>query len=278
MTEPARKVGLEFEPGLVTRILNDTGDEPGTLPLLEFVLTELWRDRARGHMRHSTYESIGGVRGAMAARADEVVGGLPGADQEQVRRLLLHLVQPGAGTTDTRRRATLQELGTGPEPFVRELVGSRLLVTGRDETTGDETVEVAHEALIQHWGRLREWVDRDREFLMWRRRLESVLEDWEATGRDGGSLLRGVALTEAERWYAGTWLPAAPRRATDRSHRLGLGRGLQPPVGRRLDHSSSMGGALDRGLSSRRYVGGGPLRSSRRDLGRRGSGRRRGHW
>ena len=66
MTEPARKVGLEFEPGLVTRILDDIGDEPGTLPLLEFVLAELWRDRARGRMLHSTYEAIGGVRGAMA--------------------------------------------------------------------------------------------------------------------------------------------------------------------------------------------------------------------
>ena len=85
---------------------------------------------------------------------------------------------------------------------MRELAGSRLLVNGRGETTGEETVEVAHEALIQHWGRLREWVDRDCEFLMWRRRIESSLEDWAATGKDDGSLLNGVALAEAERWHA----------------------------------------------------------------------------
>ncbi|HUF54704.1 MAG TPA: TIR domain-containing protein [Dehalococcoidia bacterium] len=168
MTEPARKVGLGFEAGLVKRILDDIGDEPGTLPLLEFVLAELWRDRARGLLRH----------------------------------LLLHLVQPGAGTTDTRRRATFEEIGAELEPIVRQLIGSRLLVAGRDETSGKETVEVAHEALIQHWGRLREWVDRDREFLMWRRRIESSLDDWMATGKDEGSLLRGVALAEAQRWHA----------------------------------------------------------------------------
>ena len=43
--KPAEKIQLEFEAGLVGRILDDVGDEPGNLPLLEFVLTELWEKR-----------------------------------------------------------------------------------------------------------------------------------------------------------------------------------------------------------------------------------------
>jgi WD40 repeat protein len=209
MIEPARKVMLEFEAGLGTRIIDDVGDEPGNLPLLEFVLTELWERRARGRLLHSAYEAIGGVQGAMAARAEDVLSKLSVADEEAVRRLLLRLVQPGAGTIDTRRRATLEEVGTGTESIVRALADARLLVTGRDESTGEQTVEVAHEAIIQNWGRLREWVAHDREFLMWRLRLESHLNDWKTVNRDSGSLLHGLALAEADGWHA--------RRAEDLS-------------------------------------------------------------
>lgn len=68
VVEPARKVGLKFEPGLVERILEDVGDEPGNLPLLEFALTELWNRRRGGMLTHQAYEDIGRVQGAIARR------------------------------------------------------------------------------------------------------------------------------------------------------------------------------------------------------------------
>jgi hypothetical protein len=67
VVEPARKVGLKFEPGLVERILlEDVGDAPGNLPLLEFALTELWNRRRGGMLTHQAYEDIGRVQGAIA--------------------------------------------------------------------------------------------------------------------------------------------------------------------------------------------------------------------
>jgi hypothetical protein len=63
VVEPARKVGLKFEPGLVERILEDVGDEPGDLPLLEFALTKLWNRRRGGMLTHQAYEDIGECRG-----------------------------------------------------------------------------------------------------------------------------------------------------------------------------------------------------------------------
>jgi formylglycine-generating enzyme required for sulfatase activity len=81
------------------------------------------------------------------------------------------------------------------------LAKQRLLVTGRDDSTGEETIEVAHEALIQHWSRLRQWLDEDRDFLIWLERLKGALGEWQRTGHDADVLLRGAPLAEAERWY-----------------------------------------------------------------------------
>jgi hypothetical protein len=199
---PAQGVGLTFEPGLVPRLLDDVQEAPGNLPLLEFVLAELWEKRRGRRLFHDAYEAMGAVRGAIAARADETFARLTPAEQEATRRAFLQLVRPGEGTEDTRRRATMAEVGEAARPVVLRLAEARLLVTGRDEVTGEETIEVAHEALIQQWGRLRGWLDQDRELLLRHQRLRGALAEWERTGRDPGVLLRGAPLAEATRWLA----------------------------------------------------------------------------
>lgn len=197
---PAQKVGLTFEPGLVGRILDDVEEEPGSLSLLEFVLTNLWEERRAGTLLHAAYEAMGEVSGAMTRRADEVFAALSPADQELVHRVLIQLVQPGQDTADTRRRVTFAEVGEAAMPIVRELADARLTVTGRDEVTGEQTVELAHETLIHNWTRLRGWLDADREFLLWRQRLQARIKEWELTEYDNGAFLRGALLTAGERW------------------------------------------------------------------------------
>ena len=116
VVEPAKRVGLDFEPGLVKRILDDVGDEPGNLPLLEFALTELWARRKGKLMTHSAYEESGEVSGAMALRAEAVFAALPHEQQENVHRLLTRLVWVGDQeqmTLATRQRAHVSELGRG---------------------------------------------------------------------------------------------------------------------------------------------------------------------
>ena len=200
IVKPAEKVGLTFDPGLVPRILSDIGEEPGHLPLLEFVLDELWKRRRSGRLVHDTYAAMGGVQGAMARRADEMVDSFPLDQQDEIRRVFLHLVRPGSGTEDTRRRATFGEMGETTRPLVQRLADERLLVTGRDPSTGEETVEVAHEALIQNWDRLRGWVDEDRDFLAWSERLRSARSIWVHADHDEDAFLRGATLAEANHW------------------------------------------------------------------------------
>ncbi|WP_026073174.1 WD40 repeat domain-containing protein [Nodosilinea nodulosa] len=195
--QPAAKLGVSFEPGLAKRILDAVDKEPGNLPLLEFALTELWKQRQGKQLTHTAYDAIGEVQGALACYADEQYARLQPPDQAAVRRIFVQLVRPGEGTEDTRRLATKAELGEDRWALVKQLADTRLVVTSQDGGK-QETVEVVHEALIRHWGELRGWIATDREFLTWQGRLRGAMQQWETTSRDEGALLRGAALAEAE--------------------------------------------------------------------------------
>jgi diguanylate cyclase (GGDEF)-like protein/PAS domain S-box-containing protein len=199
--EPAEKIGFSFEAGLAERILNDVGDEPGNLPLLEFVLKRLWEDRRGGLLFHDAYQAMGGLQGAVAQKAEEVFGRLSALDQKAVQRVFLQLVRPGEGVEDTRRRARLADIGK--TQVVQILADARLLVTAASGFGSEETVEVSHEALIRNWKRLKAWINEDREFLLWRERLRVHLADWQRSQKHDSALLRVPLLTEAERWIRG---------------------------------------------------------------------------
>ena len=198
--EPARRAGLALEPGLTRRILTDVSDRPGTLPLLEHLLLELWQRRRGRILTLEAYAASGGVEGAVARRANEIYGGMSPERQAIARRVLLRLTQPGEGTEDTRRRAERRELATGPneeaevEAVVAALAQARLVTTSRDEVSGETVVEVTHEALLRGWPELRGWIDDDRERLRQQRRLSEAGVEWDAGGRDDGLLYRGARL------------------------------------------------------------------------------------
>ena len=199
--KPAEKIQLEFEPGLVRRILNDVGDEPGNLPLLEFVLKELWEKRRGRVLLNETYDAIGGLQGAVATKADELFKGLSSAEQTILQRVFLRIVRPSESGLDTRRRAAFTELPPEGAELVVKLANERLLVTNQSASGLEQTVEVAHEALISNWGTLRAWVNEDREFLLWRDRLGTLLAEWERAQESDEALLRGPLLIEAQKWF-----------------------------------------------------------------------------
>jgi WD40 repeat protein/class 3 adenylate cyclase len=199
--KPAEMQGAIFEAGLVERILDDVGEKPGNLPLLEFALTLLWEAQNDGWLAHADYEAIGSVDGALARYADEVYDNFGESDKEQAHRIFIQLVKPGEGTEDTRRVTTRAELADEDWKLVQHLADKRLVVTGRDADEND-TVEVVHEALIQRWGQFRRWMQEDRDFRSWQERLRTTLRVWEASNQNIQALLRGLPLNEAENWWA----------------------------------------------------------------------------
>jgi hypothetical protein len=197
--EPAAKVGLTFQEGIVERVLDEVGDEPGNLPLLEFLLTELWEQREGKSLTHRAYNEIGGVRKAITHRADQALGRLDGEQMLVARRLMIQLVVPGEGQEDTRARLPIPRDDPKAQAIARYFADARLLVTQLDPSTGRETVEVSHEALIREWQTLREWVSDNREFLRTLRRVREAMQRWMEKGQPDDLLLpSGRPLAEAQ--------------------------------------------------------------------------------
>jgi signal transduction histidine kinase len=206
---PAHLVGAEFEAGLVETLLNDVENQPGGLPLLQHAMLELWSRRKGRKLAYSDYEAIGGIQGALNRRAETIYNHLTDSEKEICRRIFLRLTQPGEGTEDTKRRASLSELvpsgdeAKSVQAVIDKLVGAeaRLLVVEKDElVTGHLFVEVAHEALIRGWPRLRAWIEEDRASLRVHRQLTSAVGEWDKNQRDESFVYRGLRLEEAQEW------------------------------------------------------------------------------
>jgi WD40 repeat protein len=219
---PAERVGAQLEPGLVTAIVQDVGTQPGALPLLQYSLTELFERRVGRKLTLAAYQASGGVLGALARRAEEIYTGLDATAQATARQVFLRLVTLGEGVEDTRRRVRLSELTSLMEQADPAALDSaldafgqaRLLTFDRDLITREPTVEVAHEALLRTWTRLREWLDSSRADLRVQRQLAGAASEW-AAGQDTSFLASGsrlaqfaaladanaVALTAEERSY-----------------------------------------------------------------------------
>ncbi|WP_232662856.1 serine protease [Pseudonocardia sp. TRM90224] len=190
-----RSPGLAFEHGLVDRILDDAGSEPGQLPLVESLLTDLWHQRDGGRLTLRGYEAAGGVAGAVARHAERSLQSTGAAALGPARALFTALTRLDRDDRFVRRPVPLAHLPPEQRALVPALADGRLLVVGPDGT-----VELAHQALIDHWPRLRTWLTEDRAFLVWRARVEGQREQWDTEARADTALLRGAALAEAAEW------------------------------------------------------------------------------
>jgi WD40 repeat protein/DNA-binding SARP family transcriptional activator len=206
---PAARVGVTVEPPLLAEIVAGVATQPGAPPLLQYALTELFERREDSTLTLEAYRGIGGVSGALAHRAEDLYGRLPEAGKEAARQLFLRLVTLGEeGSEDTRRRVLRSELAAlevdreAMEGVIDSFGARRLLSFDRDRLTRGSTVEVAHEALLREWGRLRGWIEVAREDVLAHRRLASAAREWSESRRDPSFLLGGAHLGRFEAWAA----------------------------------------------------------------------------
>ncbi len=192
---PAAEAGLVLEAGLADSMLDDLGEEPGALPLLSHALLETFERRSGHTLTVAGYLESGGVRGAIAKTAETVFDGLDPARQAIVRSVFLNLTELGDRSEPTRRPVSRAEVAAEPTGSVIEMLADARLVT-----VGEDTVQVAHEALIRYWPTLRRWLDEDRERLQLHRRLTQAATEWDALDRDRGALYRGARLAATADW------------------------------------------------------------------------------
>lgn len=213
---PAERVGVRYEEGLEALIVGEVAEQPGSLPLLQYALTELFEQRQDHHLTRAAYEAIGGVAGALGRRAEGIYQSLEANEQAAARQVFLRLVTLGEGVEDTRRRVRRSELealaldrgqsSPAVERVLQAFGTARLLAFDRDPQTRGPTVEVAHEALLREWSRLREWLDESRADLRLQRALGEAAGEWQANGREPSFLLRGARLQQFDGWAQATSL------------------------------------------------------------------------
>lgn len=207
ITGPLRRVGFRVDqPQLVKRIVEDVRAQPAGLPLLQFACNALWerRDSEKRVLLSDVYEAIGGVSGALASRARQMLLELPEAHVRAVRAMLLRLVT-SEGTRRPRPQAQVAE-GLGPEAggLLEKLLANRLVVVTRDAASGEAFVELAHESLAKAWPDLARWLEETGEERALVNELEQAAELWDRRGRLeeetwAGEPLRG-ALHRVEAW------------------------------------------------------------------------------
>jgi WD40 repeat protein len=209
ITRPTELVGGSFEPGLVDTLVEQTISQPGALPLLEYTLLELWKERrSDGTLTWDAFKAIGGgVEGGLARRADTVLAKQYTPEQQaELRAVLMRLVQPGEGTVDTRRRVAMEDLvpaGSSVEAvqaLLKPLADERLITTGYNRENNEEIVEVSHEALIRAWPTLGAWIATARGDLRLHIQLGEAARDWIASGENPDLLWSGLRLANTEAW------------------------------------------------------------------------------
>lgn len=193
---PARACGVTFESdALIRELVESAAHGSGELPLLSFALTELWerRDVPGARITRTTLDERGGVAGLLSRHADSVVARLEQAQQQAARRLLIRLVT----ADDTRSERTEDELDVASEDAriaLRTLVDGRLLQAST--VAGRVSYQIAHDALIQRWAMLRNWLDDDIGHRAVRQRLEAASAEWNRLQRAPELLWQGQQLEE----------------------------------------------------------------------------------
>jgi eukaryotic-like serine/threonine-protein kinase len=205
LVAPIELAGFRFEtPGMVADMLEALDGAPGALPLLQFAAAKLWeaRDRERRVISAASYHAIGGISGALATHATDVVTGLDVRSRELARQIFRQLVTPER-TRAIVELADLDQLAPDRNAVARvidQLVAARLLVVQTRE--GGGSVELVHESLIERWPTLRRWLDEDNEDAAFRAQLAAAAKQWDTRTRPNGLLWRGEAAEEAGRWAA----------------------------------------------------------------------------
>ncbi|MBK7996801.1 MAG: serine/threonine-protein kinase PknK [Blastocatellia bacterium] len=204
LVEPAKKLNYVFEDSeLPKEIVQTVKQEASALPLLAFTVAKLWefRDQQFKQIRRKTYESMGGVGGALARHAESMIEQMSQSERSLVKEAFRHLITSEGTRTTLTRQELLELLGSNKdsEIVLEKLINNRLLVSAEGEK-GTERIELVHEALLSSWPRLINWRQEMAEGARLRDQLRIAAQQWHERNRPKGLLWRDEALKEYQLW------------------------------------------------------------------------------
>jgi WD40 repeat protein/Flp pilus assembly protein TadD len=205
--------GARISPLLVQRLLNDVGDDPDQLPVLQHALMRMWNAWAAGAdlsrpINFADFEVTGGLGAALSNHADEIYESLPDAHHrtvcEKIFKTLTEKGEDNRGIRRPSRLSQLQSVAAADGESVRTVLdafrgaGVTFLMPGMEFDLNDRTViDLSHESLMRGWQRLRGWVEEEAQSARIFRRLHDTARLW----RDGkAGLFRDPDLQIALSW------------------------------------------------------------------------------
>ena len=214
IVKPVHCAGVRVGEELARRIVYDAGAEPGNLPLLAFLLNQLFEKRKDHELTTGVYATLDGVAGAIKQHAEQVERGIQGKSGEKtlahLPTLFRSLVTVSVEGVPTRRRPLVSEFPTEMNGLLKSMVDARLLYTeGQDE---EAMVSISHEKLFEAWPSLKAYIEANKKKLIDQRLLESRAHKWEELGKpwfDGlasgreylGFRVSGIAATSSTKAY-----------------------------------------------------------------------------
>lgn len=202
IVKPAAQVGVKVEPELVKQIVQDAYQQSGLLPLLQYVLCELFETRSGSMLTVNDYRALGGLSGALGRRAEEVYATLNIEDQQIAQQIFLRLIALDSATRFTPQRVRRTALAVanssqkGIDRVIREFDRSRLVSLHVDPITREPMIEIAHTTLIHSWPRLKQWLEDNRDEIRAQQRLTNAASEWAHGNRDGSFLATGLRLAQ----------------------------------------------------------------------------------
>ncbi|MFQ6170245.1 BTAD domain-containing putative transcriptional regulator [Oryzobacter sp. R7] len=203
---PAARVGAAVEPALLAELVADSTAGPAVLPLLQFVLTELFDQRGGGLLTLAAYRAVGGLRGALTREAEALRNRVGPERERLLAQLVLRMVRVDDAGRVGRRVVPVGELTRLVDVdtvAVGDVLGrlNELRLVTYDRGSGEGgTVEMSHEALVSAWPWLQDLVTRHALALRRHAALVAAVAEWDAAGRDPEYLLAGSRLAELRRW------------------------------------------------------------------------------
>ena len=213
IVEPAKKADLDLNSNVVTEILQDLDYSSSSLPLLQYTLRKLWRQEDNQGLQIPAYRLLGGVKNALDQQATAAYHTFSELEQETVQYIFLALVEQTEGRTPIARGVINRELVTPRyslaliDLVVRKLIHEQLVFTEPVPLSSGELeqpffIHLAHEALIQQWKLLQQWLKERQDYLQRKQKIEDTAKEWQNSTLENQKsyLLSGKALTEVKKF------------------------------------------------------------------------------
>jgi WD40 repeat protein len=199
---PAYNLGVKFTSELTDRLIKEIKQNKLGLSQIEFALTMLWHQQSDHLLTQANYEAMSCINQCLSKNANNIYDSFETLrEQKKVRRLFIQLIIPGIATEDTCEILTRDQVSDDDwEQVVKPLADADLLVIENKESIGQETISLVHDNLIFHWATLKQWVDEERQFYLWRETLEQAIESWTQSRKKEIGLLRAAKLAAAEEY------------------------------------------------------------------------------